>query len=206
MRFKNRNNRQGRAPNRKQINRNEIQLSKRINLFSESTLRNVSLFTAIEGNVTSHNYTFVAGADTRFISFAAICASTEFTNMALNYQNYRIIKCDITLSPTYISSGNVFPMLVVDIQPTIAPANPVNTDVIQSDSSRYFSPLANYVDTVSWSLPGTGLSTNIWLDTGAVSSLGQFVIGSNNTNIPILSATTQFDVKLDLLIQFSNPK
>jgi len=126
--------------------------------------------------------------------------------MALNYQNYRVIRADVTINNGIMPAGiAASPALAVDIQPTIAPGNPTNLDVIQSDSSRYFCPTATSAGTCGWSMPGVGLSTNLWLDTSAVSSLGQFVIGSNPNFLVGLSGQN-FDTKLDLLVQFSNPK
>jgi hypothetical protein len=144
------------------------------------------------------------------LAFSTILAATEFSQMANVYKNYRILKAAVTLANALNfskSNGAHFPILYFDLQPSIAAANPTNSDVVDSDSARLFTPFSTRMEDCTWSMPGPGISTNLWYDTSAPSNLGQFVIGMNtNSNFNNGQIDIVFDVKIDLVVQFTNPK
>jgi hypothetical protein len=175
-----------------------IQIGKHINLYTEKVMRNVTYNTIISMNSTS--YTFTPGSDVRFLAFSTILGSTEFTNMATVYDNYRILK--VSFTTVNLSQNVVAPILYVDVSPSETPANPNNTQIIQDDSSKLFNPRATIIEAVTWNLKGVGTSTNIWLDTAIPAALGSINIGNQLlSNVAVI-----WDCKIDLVLEFANPK
>jgi hypothetical protein len=191
-----------------------MQISKNIPLFTESTTRNITDHCYVayyyQTGPTIYGYSFNSGSDVRNLAFSTILAVTEFSQMATVYKNYRILKAAVTLANCLNFSkanGTHFPILYFDLQPSIAAANPTNSDVVDSDSARLFTPYSTRMEDCTWSMPGPGISTNLWYDTSAPSNLGQFVIGTNaDANLENASIDIVFDVKIDLVVQFTNPK
>ena len=119
--------------------------------------------------------------------------------MAAVYNNYRIIACSVT---AFNINTTAAPLLYIDCDPMETYNNPTNSKLIADDTARIFSPKAVVPQVVTWNFPGTGATTNIWMDTASMPSLGQITIGNNT----VTANGGLFDMKVDLVVQFANPK
>jgi len=202
--FKNRKN-QNRS--NKQMNPS-VQMSKQINLYSEKTYRNITLpVTVVLGVALSGLYSFTPAVDTRFIAFTAVLASSEFTNLALVYQNYRIINASSfgTMTSYGVVAGSLDPpILHMNVEVAETPANPTNSQVILDDTSKIFNPKATVIESVKWVFSGTGITTHIWSDVAISPTVGMFTIGNNITK-PAAIDMGIWDFRLQLGIEFANP-
>ena len=179
--------------------RAELQLSKNIPLYSEKTRRNITSNQIVKVNTTSKGYSMDDVSDIRYITFANILGSTEFTNMAAVYNNYRILAVSVTaFNQTYSQA----PLLFMDCDPQEPYGNPVNSRLICDDSARIFSPKAMLAEVVTWTFPGAGTNTNIWNDTSTLPTFGQISFG----NIVSTVNGGLFELKIDIVVEFANPR
>jgi hypothetical protein len=180
-----------------------------IKLNSESISRRITRPTTIYTNPTTNNYTFTSGSDVRFIAFSNILASTEFVNMATVYNQYKLKSLVITMIPiVFTSYSQPCAGTFLEVEPNITPANPTNLTVIESDTAKMFNITATVTEYCTWTLTGVSSAFNIWNDVANASSqLGQLSLGANITangfSGGILPA---FDVRLELLVMFTDPK
>ena len=193
-------NRRGKQPRQKGLNRRaELQLSKNIPLYSERTRRNITNNFIVKVNTTSKGYSMDDVSDVRYITFANILGSSEFTNMAAVYNNYRILAVSITaLNQTYSQA----PILFMDCDPQEPYGNPVNSRLICDDSCKLFSPKATQIEVVTWTFPGAGTNTNIWNDTSTLPTFGQISFG----NVVVSTNGGLFELKVDMVVEFANPR
>ena len=194
------NKKRGQQPRQRGLNRRaELQLSKFIPLYTEKTRRNITLNTLIKVNTTSKGYSLDDVSDVRYITFANILGSSEYTNMAAVYNNYRLLAVSVTAINQSYSQA---PMLFMDCDPQEPYGNPVNTRLICDDSARIFSPKSTVIEVVTWNFPGAGTNTNIWNDTSTLPTFGQLSFG----NVVVTSNGGLFELKIDLVVEFANPR
>jgi len=151
-------------------------------------------------------YSFNTGADTRYFSFAGLF-STEFTNFATVYNNYKILSVSCIITPMYSSSSTItYPLLQVGCDPEVAtPGNPTNSSFIFRDTNHLFTAKAVAPKSVTFTFPGTGITTNVWKSTADTPS-GCLYIG-NQTSTGIFSSTgIAFEGLFSALVKFANVK
>jgi hypothetical protein len=188
----------------------EQQISKQINLFRETARKNISTVQTVYIRLAGNTYSLATGSDVRFLGFTTNLSSTEFTNMAAVYNNFRIIAASVSGNPYAGINTNLNQSsnLYITIDPLGALANPTNLTIVSSDTARVFCAVSNKVETVTWRFPGPSYQTNFWLETSTASSvLGSFYIGSNiNTTNSSGAAINVYDLRFDLTVEFANPK
>jgi hypothetical protein len=196
--------------NKKQKPFVEQQISKRINLYHETARKNISSVQTVYVRIAGSTYSLATGADVRFLGFTTNLSSTEFTNMAAIYNNYRIIAASVSGNPYAGINTNLNQSanLYVTIDPLAVVANPTNLTIISSDTARIFCATSNKVETVTWRFPGPSYQTNFWLESASASgNAGSFFIGSNLiTTNSSGAAIMVFDLRFDLTVEFANPK
>ncbi len=179
-----------------------VQLNKNINLYKERAWRVITYNAHLSENGSTGLYTLSTGSDVRYFTFATLLSTDEFVNMAIPYNEYRIHKAVFTsLSP---QRSDRIPYLYVNVEPSNVAANPNNVRLCASDTARIFSPRSLAPEAVEYDLRGVGTTTNIWIDTGSTNIAGQFNIGNyiNGT----LPTSINWEVKFQLIIEFTNPK
>jgi hypothetical protein len=188
----------------------EQQIAKRINLYREKARKNITSVQTVYVRIAGNTYSLATGSDVRFLGFTTPLSSTEFTNMAAIYNNYRIVAASVSGNPYAGINTNLNQSsnLYLTIDPEGALANPTNLTIISSDTARVFCATSNRVEVVTWSFPGPSYQTNFWLDTASASgNLGSFYLGSNlNTTNSSGAAIMVYDLRFDLTIEFANPK
>ena len=192
-------NKRNKQPRQGVNKRAEMQLSKNILLYSERTRRNITSNQFLKVNTTSKGYSTDDVSDIRYITFANILGSSEFTNMAAVYNNYRIVGVSVT---AFNQGTTQAPLLFMDCDPQEPYGNPVNSRLICDDSARIFSPKALLPEVVTWTFPGAGTNTNIWNDTSTLPTFGQLSFG----NIVVTTNGGLFELKIDLVVEFANPR
>ena len=176
-----------------------MQVSRFIPLYTERTHRNITSNYIIKVHTSTKGYSLDDVSDIRYITFANVLGSSEFTNMAAVYNNYRIIGLSITaLNQSYSQA----PLLFVDCDPQEPFGNPVNSRIITDDSARIFSPRAMLAEVVTWNFPGAGTNTNIWNDTSVLPTVGQISFG----NVVVTTNGGLYELKVDLVVEFANPR
>lgn len=150
-------------------------------------------------------YSFANGSDIRYLAFSTVLASTEFSNMAFSYRQYRIRGIRMTAVPVaYFVYTNPTPGLYANVLLATTPANPTNLSVVQSDTSRLYNPSAATMETCEWNLRQASTVTNTWLDIAAAITVGEIVIGCN-PSFGFSSSAIAFDLKIDVLVEFTTP-
>jgi hypothetical protein len=188
---------------RQQFNRN-------INLFRERITRNITAVVPVYGYITSNQYSFSTGADVRYYSINTLLASTEFTNMANVFRNFKIAGISIminTVSQVSQSIPCALSPLFLDFDPNApsSPSNPSNTAVIESDSSTIVPYGITRPSVCNYSFPGPGFSMNIWEQTSlAATFLGAIYIGGINDGFTSTSAAW-FQLVINARCVFANP-
>lgn len=203
--IKRRNNNNNRNNRNNNVNyglkRANMQVSRNISLYSQKVKKNITFYALTTAGTTATLFSLTNGADVRFLAFSAVLASTEFTNMATVYDNFRIVSASVTVNN--ITRYTIpSPFLIVDVSPSETPANPTNSQIIADDSARVFGPYGNN-QVCTWPLLGVGPSSNIWLDTSNPPALGSFNIG-NNQSVVVTSAI--WEIRFELCCEFANPK
>jgi len=191
--------------NRRNQRRNapSLQLSRRTNIFSSNTSAyvNISYPVFVYGYQPSALYSFSGSADIRSISFSTIISGTEFTNLASVYRNYRIKSLSVIVTPMELTT--YMPILYCGVNPEGTGGNPTNSNFILSDKAHIFSPVSNGCRSVTFSIPGVGISTNIWSPVTSTHN-GEFIIGNNTVNGLFTSTAFAWDCQLSLLCEFNN--
>jgi hypothetical protein len=199
-----------RRNNKKQKPFVEQQISKQINLYRETARKNISTVQTVYIRLAGNTYSLATGSDVRFLGFTTNLSSTEFTNMAAIYNNYRIFAASVSGNPYAGINTNLNQSanLYITIDPLGAASNPTNLTIVSSDTARVFCAVSNKVETVTWRFPGPSYQTNFWLETASASgNAGSFYIGSNiNTTNSSGAAINVFDLRFDLSVEFANPK
>ena len=188
--------------NKNKKNHTMVQLNKNINLYKERAWRVITYNAHLSENGSTGLYTLSTGSDQRYLTFATLLSSDEFVNMAIPYNEFRIHKAVFTsLSP---QRSDRIPYLYVNVEPSNTAANPNNVRVCAADTSRIMSPRSLLPEAVEYDLRGVGTTTNIWIDTGSTNIPGQFNIGNyiNGT----LPSSINWEVKFQLIVEFTNPK
>jgi hypothetical protein len=188
----------------------EQQISKQINLYRETARKNISSVQTVYIRLAGNTYSLATGSDVRFLGFTTNLSSTEFTNMAAIYNNYRITAASVSGNPYAGINTNLNQSsnLYITIDPLGAASNPTNLAIVSSDTARVFCAVSNKVEVVTWRFPGPSYQTNFWLETASASgNAGSFYIGSNiNTTNSSGAAINVYDLRFDLTVEFANPK
>lgn len=185
-------------------NSTQIQLSKNINLFGKgsSAYINVTYPAFIYADSATDKYSFSGVSDIRSIAFSTITAATEFTNFATVYSNYRIHSLSFIVTPMELVTS--CPILYVGLNPEAAAGNPNNSTFILRDKTHMFSPVSVSMKSVTFKVPGVGITTKIWLPVSATPA-GEFLIGNNTFGGIFPSGIVVFDCQLSFLVEFNNP-
>jgi len=191
-----------------QMRRNEIQLSRVINMKTETIIRSISIPEVVWSYLTTGDVSFSNTADIRYLNFSTILAVNEFANFVQQYGQYRIRAATCTIAPTrrLQGVGDVTPMLYVNIDPTGSTStNPNDVILLASDTAKIISPYSVVPITCKWLLPGVSTGMNLLNDTAnAAAQVGAFQIGAN-TGTGMVTTTILYDCKFDLLVEFFNP-
>jgi len=206
-----RNNRKNNNRTKKQkVNAPDMLLSKSVNLFNKSAGAQANIIYPIKIWVytTSSNFSFANGSDVRNTAFSSIVgAAAKFASYAAVYSDYKITEASAVVCPVnQISASTQTGMLHMTCDPDGPNANPTNQNVIDSQSGHLFTVVSTAPKSVSFTFPGTSLTSNIWLDTSNVSPLGSFYIGQHTTGFGYGSNAIIFDVLLSLHVLFRTVK
>ncbi len=118
--------------------------------------------------------------------------------MASVYENYRIINASAILSPATAQGA----ILVMDVDPNNTPANPNNDTFILDDTAKLYNCQARVFETCEWHFEGFGIVIHSWTSTSNLPTLGAFLIG----NRKLATSTGSWDARLQLGVEFANPK
>ncbi len=188
---------------RKNMARQEI--SQQITLGTNIVTRLISLNKFLYANTSPAHYSFTSGTDTRYFPFQDIATSQEFINLQGVYQEFRIEEVSILLSRVNTESVGVFPILYMNVNTGGTGANPNNTLIIESPTSRLFSPVSTRMELITYKFNGvSNLSAHIWQNTTGYSGiLGQIFIGDNG--VTTTSPAIRWDLKIAFKISYRNP-
>jgi hypothetical protein len=212
--------------NRRRVNRNNnnnkrgtktmapmLQLSNRMNIFNRlsGTTVNIILPATIYSDMTTGNVSFsAANVDTRFLSFGQIAASSfPFGNYSSVYSEYRIKSASVIVCPVNNNTQQLaitHSMLYLTCDPEIVSAvNPINSTILGTQSAHLFSIKQIMPKSVSFTFPGVGLNTHLWLPVNSLPT-GSFYIGSNTNSNVFGSIAILYDVSISFQVDFREVK
>lgn len=183
-----------------------VKLSRQMNLFNKKD--NVTVVINNQANIywytVTNLYSFANGSDVRNYNVGTALTSNTFTKMASVYADYRVKSIAVTLNPTisYTLSNEAIPMLYLGCDPQIV-SNPTNSNFIESELVRLFSPYSVAPQFVKFLFPGVGVNTNLWIPVTQTTG-GSILIGNNPTGYALGSDEIVFDVCIGVVVEFSN--
>jgi hypothetical protein len=160
---------------------------------------------------STYNYTFTAGSDVRYYSFASLFNAQIITNAITTYQEYRIMSSCAILTPLRVETPTTAALQIcgtcfLSIDPEAATAtNPSNNNITTSQNSHMFSPNSLDPKAITYRFPGVGVNIDIWQPVGTA-PIGSFYIGAIVSATSTLAGTAIFDAVLSLRIQFRGIK
>jgi hypothetical protein len=160
---------------------------------------------------STYNYTFTAGSDVRYLALSTIEGSTQFTNYASIFSQYKVVSVKVILSPLKIvtettalfqSCGSLF--CSVDPNETSV-VNPTNSVLTTSNDAHMFSPNALEPRSCVFNFPGVGTNSNVYTNTDLLTG-GGIYIGAITSATSTLAGTAIFDALFEVVVTFREIK
>jgi len=192
--------------NTKKKSQAEREIGRNINLSTNQISRLISTNTFIYAGPAAH-YSFATTTDQRYYTFLNLIGSSEFINLQSVYQEFRVDKVSILISRVYtnVSSDTQLPILYLNVNTGGSGTNPNNSLIIESPTSRLFSPISNRMEITNYNFSGvSNLGAHVWQLTNGISNiLGQLSIGDLGVNATPSSAV--WELKVAFTVSYRNP-
>jgi len=189
----------------------QLQLGKKINLFNNNTGCKLNVSYPLTVSYSSSTGLFSLNGNTsdiRYLDFSTILNGTApFSDFLVVYQDYRIKSVSaivVALPGIETLSTIAIKSLFMTCDPELTGSNPNNTTLITNSSAHIFSPNATTIKSVTFSFPGIGLGSHVWIPT-TTAATGTIFFGSQNMGMGG-TLTAAYEVFCSLLVEFKNLK